>query len=168
MRRTQKQFRPVRRFETLERRAMLAGNVGAQQLTGFLLITGDDASNAIQITQVDPTTFKVTGLGTKVNGSNSPQIITGVTGGIGIQMLGGNDVVTLKNISTGSIEATLGTGNDTLVATGVNTNFITEFEGEDGNNSIVIDNCNGWFRGDTVSALPSWRMLVLEGMCHWA
>src|ERR1043165_1413771 len=91
----------LRQFEHLEDRRLLAGNVTANATTvpGVLLITGDGSSNGILVEQVSAASFKVTGLGTTVNASFSAKTITGVTGGIAINMQGGNDAVTLKNLT---------------------------------------------------------------------
>src|SRR5438874_387391 len=109
------------RFESLESRLALAGNVTAALFAGGLLITGDNSANAILVEQVDADSFRVTGLGTRVNGSFSPQQIDGVVTGIGIDMLGGNDAVTLRNLTVPGegLGIVLGSGNDTLVLTGV-------------------------------------------------
>src|SRR3954468_16205343 len=89
----------MRFVEALEPRLTLAGNVTAAIISGGLVITGDNSANAILVEQIDSDSFRVTGLGTRVNGSFSPQQIDGVVNGIGIDMRGGNDVVTLKNLT---------------------------------------------------------------------
>ncbi len=132
-------------FESLENRNLLAGNVIASSGTGALIIWGDNSANVITVTQVSSTSFKVAGAGTKVNGSNSAQTFTGVVDGIFINLCGGSDVLTLKNLniygSSGEISlgVMLGDGNDALVMTGVTTCEACAINGGSGNNAIAID-----------------------------
>ncbi len=101
------------RFETLENRAMLAGNVLASVSGTTLNITGDAAANSIQITQNSSGNWKVTGVATKVNGSSSFTSNTLVTD-ILIDLMAGNDTT---NISKGSLSGEIlwsdASGNDT-------------------------------------------------------
>ena len=118
--------------------------MSAINYAGSLVIEGDNSANAILVTQIDPTTIKVTGLGTKVNGSYSPQTIPGVVG-IAIDMNGGADAVTLKSISIPAFSVDLGTGNDALVMSDVHSTDgadSCDIEGGTGNNVISMDNCS--------------------------
>jgi hypothetical protein len=97
-------------FEQLENRALLSVNVVSG---GDLDITGNGASDLIQVSQTGPTTWKVQGIGaTKVNGASS-YTASGVTGSIRIALGDGNNSVTLSN---GTVPADLsiinGDGND--------------------------------------------------------
>src|SRR5207247_5079240 len=94
-----KRTRNAMRFESLEARLALAGNVTAALVGGALIITGDNSANGILVERVDADSFRITGLGTRVNGSFSAKQINGVTTGIGIDMKSGSDVVTLKNLT---------------------------------------------------------------------
>jgi hypothetical protein len=51
------------RFEPLERRLLLAGDVNVTFNRGTLNVTGDGANNQIAIEYVAPNTFRVTGDG---------------------------------------------------------------------------------------------------------
>jgi large repetitive protein len=141
MRKSNKFTGRIHRFECLENRTMLAGNVSAINYAGALVISGDNSANAILVTQIDPTTIKVTGIGTKVNGSYSPQTIPNVLG-ITVDMYGGADAVTLKNITIPGIGVDLGDGSDVLVMSGVHSTSSGDIEGGTGNNSISMDHCS--------------------------
>ncbi|HZZ26785.1 MAG TPA: hypothetical protein VFE46_02160 [Pirellulales bacterium] len=128
--------------ERLEDRRMLAGNVYVANDGGALVITGDSAANVFTLTQTAANTFKVTGSGTTVHGTNP---ISGIYNGIFIDMTqGGNDVVTLKNVniqgqSDGiSLGVLLGNGNNTLVLTGVTTELACGIVGGSKVNAITI------------------------------
>jgi hypothetical protein len=105
-------FRKDRRrrlaFESLECRRALAGNVLASvsASSGSLQITGDDASNAVEIhgtgipgeVLVTPIEGQ-TGQPTTVNGGSTPILLTGVTGGLGVGMRQGNDEFYIKDFA---------------------------------------------------------------------
>jgi hypothetical protein len=113
-----------RSFESLENRQLLAGNVTADATTvpGTLVIEGDNSANVLVLTQVSPGVIKITPAGTKLNGSSSAQNFN-VTNGIYIDMGGGSDSLTLKNMTVPGTDETysaglsilMGTGNDGLV-----------------------------------------------------
>lgn len=134
-------------FESLEPRNLLAGNVTADSSSGALIVLGDNSANIITITQVSPDTYKVAGTATKVNGSNSAQTFY-ATDGIFINMNGGNDVLTVKNLTingeTGDIGLgiMLGAGADVLLVQKVTVGWETAIDGGEGNNAIVIDSCH--------------------------
>ena len=71
MRTQLKQYGRRLQFESLETRALLAGNVAAVVAAGDLEITGAAAGNAVQVWQSGPTTWKVQGIATTVNGSHN-------------------------------------------------------------------------------------------------
>ena len=58
-------------FEQLESRLALAGNVVSSIVNNGLVLTGDNSANVIVVEQTSPTSFKVKGAGTKVDGSSS-------------------------------------------------------------------------------------------------
>ena len=110
--------RSVRKLglENLERRELMAGDVGVYVSGGSLYVNGDNASNGLNITQVAPGTFDVAGAytgggATRVNGYYSPLRFYGVTDDVKITMNGGHDSVTLG----GSSEATRDVLPDDLV-----------------------------------------------------
>src|ERR1700690_4116414 len=87
-------------FERLENRALLAGNVMVAVNGGELDITGDNANNSIQVTQLTSGAWKVTGIGTHINGGTAPFTTSGadpVTADIVIKLRGGSDSVKVSN-----------------------------------------------------------------------
>jgi hypothetical protein len=87
------------RFETLERRDMMAGNVTASVAGGDLVIKGDSASNGVVVTRVDATTYEVRGImtggsDTRINGVTGNRVLLrGVTDDIRVNMYGGHDEI---------------------------------------------------------------------------
>ena len=119
------------RFERLEDRRMLAGNVSVSLTGNVLNITGDAASNAIAITSTADGAVTVTGLATPdgattINTPPNPQpgqalftAYAGYVGNIIVNMSGpgpasrGNDVVVVAGLSfNGSISIRMSSGND--------------------------------------------------------
>lgn len=115
--------------ESLEDRAMMAGNVTAWVARGTLYIRGDDASNGVIVRQVSSTTFTVTGTGgngllwdsTRINGGTRTQTFTNVTDDLDINMNNGNDFVEVSGSSRAApmvlpddLRVTGGRGNDGL------------------------------------------------------
>lgn len=102
-------------FESLEGRALLAGNVTATVVDGVLTIKGDNADNRIYIRQLDPQGQPVT----TVNGQTS-LVVEGVKNGISINLGNGNDFVNVsrpnasRNAATvpGKLAIDMGAGND--------------------------------------------------------
>ena len=84
------------RFELLESRVLLAGNVVASVVDGKLVILGDRDDNAIKITQIDPGIYTVSGLdGTTVNDVASFTNTEALTGSVKISMKAGADAVVI-------------------------------------------------------------------------
>jgi len=110
------------KFESLETRQMMAGDVSASVHAGTLCIKGDNLSNGITITagaipnQVIITGTTVGGSGTTVNGiTNAPVAVNNVTMDININMKGGNDTVTINNLTVnGTTNIKTGAGIDTV------------------------------------------------------
>jgi len=96
-----KQLRRQCAVESLENRALLAGNVTAIVDDGSLVVRGDVAGNGVAIHQTDIGRYVVTGFdlggATTVNGSSSPQIFNGVTADIVVDLQGGDDVLVMSN-----------------------------------------------------------------------
>ncbi|MDX1962319.1 MAG: hypothetical protein SFX18_04155 [Pirellulales bacterium] len=118
---TQSRKSGYRNFETLEERTVLAGNVTLSLSLGTLTITGDDLANNIAIfagTQpgdivVEGRVDAATGQATTINGT--PQATFNITGPIVIDLRGGNDELTLKNLTSAhSWTINGGEGNDNL------------------------------------------------------
>ena len=82
--------RPLQ-LETLESRAMLAGNVLASAEDGHLLVRGDKLGNEIAITSVDGEYTIIGSNGTTINGSAEPFTIENITGNLDIDLGKGDD-----------------------------------------------------------------------------
>jgi hypothetical protein len=142
MRRSKKNLGRISRFESLESRSLLAGNVSAAvDGGGNLVIDGDAASNAIQLAQIGANTWKVTGLATTVNG-NHTFIAQGVTSSIGTFMSQGNNTVQfLGGNVAGGINFDGDQGNDVLLLSNLTVSRVVDIEAGNGTNVITIDNC---------------------------
>ena len=128
-------------FENLEDRRLLAGNVTAVKIGATLFITGDDASNAIEIRAANPATpgdgnVLVTGLVDNDPASNQPTSVNGVLlisqpfsgiQNLNIDMKGGNDSVDIDApLTLKDLTAKMGAGNDRFSINGIfPTAFVT-------------------------------------------
>ena len=89
--------KPVRTFESLENRSMLAGNVtAAVDGGGNLTITGDAKANTIYIAETSSGGWRIQGLSTKINGHAKIFVTAPVTGNITVDMGDGNDRFSCK------------------------------------------------------------------------
>lgn len=105
------------RFETLESRAMCAGNVTAAVSNGALTVTGDNLSNTVSVESFSGGRIQVRGFNTSVNSTfGAPRVFNNVTGGVFINMNGGNDLLRVTNvILPGRLYIDMGAGNDQTV-----------------------------------------------------
>lgn len=106
--------------ETLENRALLAGNITAVVDGGVLRLTGDAASNGVRIRQsgdnLEVVGTLLAGTATTINGDAS-FTASGVTNGLIATMGNGNDSIRLANDSgpltiAGTLVVSTGNGND--------------------------------------------------------
>ena len=111
--------------DALERRTLMAGDVVVSVIGAELHIQGDDEANAIAILRTPNTTaFQVvrTDVNTTINGSLSPYLATGVTGGFVIESGAGNDRLGIHGASVnGPLKIDTGTdaGADSVNLVGV-------------------------------------------------
>jgi hypothetical protein len=114
------------KFESLENRQMMAGDVVGSVQAGTLTLKGDNFNNAITITPgVVPNSVVVTGFTpvggnpTVVNGlANTPVTFLNITNGLKVKMAPGNDEVTVNNLNIfGKAKFDMGAGVDTLIIT---------------------------------------------------
>jgi hypothetical protein len=135
-------------FERLETRTFLAGNVMVAVNSGELDITGDNANNSIQVTQLTSGAWKINGVNTQINGgSNSYTTTDPVTGNIVINLSGGSDTLKISNgnvsgallINADDVPSTPQDGNDNVQVSNVITGLSTA--GDD--NSLIINLGNG-------------------------
>jgi hypothetical protein len=110
------------RFEALEGRRMMAGDVSVRLSGGSLLIDGDFFDNAVSIT-AGAIPFQVIVAGSTTGGA--PTKINGVP----------NGVFTLNNF-TNDLRINMGAGNDTLVATGATVRGNATVSGGAGNDFL--------------------------------
>jgi len=134
-------------FEQLETRALLAGNVNVAVNAGELDITGDAASNSIQVTQLASGQWKVTGTATKINGGNAAFVTTAanpVTGDIDIDLGQGNNTLQMQNgAAPANVNIGSGSGNDVLTVRKVTSNSSVgtiSIAAGDGSNVINVNN----------------------------
>jgi hypothetical protein len=114
------------RFESLELRQLLAGDVLVNVVRGDLLIRGDTEGNEIAVTEgAEPGSFVVTGLnGTTVHQEGQTPAtevtVTGVRNDVRIGLGEGNDSVSLVEANVrGSVLIHTGAGEDEVVVDGV-------------------------------------------------
>ena len=120
-----RKWRPCK-FESLESRNLLAGDVTASIHNGDLVIKGDDFANGITITAgATAGTVVITGINaggsaTNVNGTaNGVVTLSGFTDDLKISMKGGDDTVSITNLDVpGTAEIKGGDGNDTITIGG--------------------------------------------------
>src|SRR5262249_3150905 len=93
------------KFESLEQRNLLAGDVTASIVHGDLVIKGDDLANGITITAgTNAGTVVITGVdaggsSTTVNGTaNGTVTLSGFTDDLKINMNGGDDTVSITEL----------------------------------------------------------------------
>jgi hypothetical protein len=113
------------RFERLEARELLAGNVIVTVAGSVVTIRGDNQSNSIEISSDDQGASWVRGLdwdgaATSINGQPSGLArIPSKASRIVIDMKDGNDTVTASGFNVrAAIQANMGSGNDTLEING--------------------------------------------------
>lgn len=110
-------------LESLEAKAMLAGDVSAVVVDGDLTITGDEFNNHVAIAAgAAAGEFVITGLAddgggaTTVNGASDALVVSGVTGDVTIEMGDGDDTV---QVASGDFAANLtvntGAGADVVL-----------------------------------------------------
>jgi hypothetical protein len=108
------------RFESLEERNLLAGDVLVSVLEGRLVIEGDELANNIAITAgAEAGSFVISGLdGTTVHEGEAPAAevtVTGVEAGVRVELGEGDDTMALADVSIQSnVSINMGEGNDTV------------------------------------------------------
>ncbi len=140
MHRSSTRFGRISRFESLETRPLLAGNVTAVLSGTGLSVTGDAAANSIQVSRLADGDWQVKGIATKINGINSPADFAGVTD-IGIDLGAGNDTMQL---SGGTLPHVLNisdsAGNTTILLNNFHSLSDIDISLTGGNNSIIFNN----------------------------
>lgn len=164
-----------RRFESLEDRRMLAGNVTANVFQGFLVICGDNLANVICVEGVN-NQIKVSGTATTINSKSSPALFDTGSGqvcrGIVLDMKGGNDVVKIKNLEVPGwkLDVQLCGGHDVLTIDRVQVCGQVCINGDSGNDTVAITNSS--FSGrvgirtcDGVDAVVLTKVCITGALC---
>ncbi len=101
------------RFEDLESRRLLTGNVTAKVSAFNLNLTGDAQNNAITITQMGVNTYCISGQdGTTINGQSKISV-TGVKNNVNVTFLNGSDSLVLTDASfPADVTVKMGNGTD--------------------------------------------------------
>ena len=138
------------KFESLETRQMMAGDVVGKTQPGTLTLKGDNFTNGITIIAgAVPHSILVTGFtptgstGTTVNGVASGTGVTflNVTKGVKIEMKAGNDVVEFQNVTIdGKVKIDMGSGDDVVRTDFTNFNSSLEMNTKGGTDLVDIDN----------------------------
>jgi len=114
------------RFEALESKQLLAGDVFVSVVGGNLVVAGDEAGNQVAITSgAEPGEYVIRGLdGTNIVQSTDPAVVTppvsevvvtGVTRGARIGLGAGDDTLVMSDVGfRGSVNVGMGEGNDTV------------------------------------------------------
>jgi hypothetical protein len=163
--RNEKKRQAARRFESLERRNPLAGNVTAAVVGGTLMLEGDSGENAVQVRQLSESSWEVRGLDTRINGSNSAFIANGVLAGISADLNRGDDFIKIFN---GTIAADLvvetNQGADALQFINLNVNGIANVTTGDDNDSVLVSDVevNGTVESETPDT-GAFRLLTHGG-----
>lgn len=143
-------------MERLERREVKAGNVSAWvDASGSLNVVGDGAANGVQITQVNATTYTVSGLNhfgsTAVNGGFS-RTFSNVRDDIYVDLGNGDDYLAMGGTTTGGrarlnddLFIAMGAGNDTVDIRGLMNRDADDYMSIDtgsGNDWVYLANVN--------------------------
>ena len=121
-------------IESLESRAMMAGNITVQQNGDTLNVTGDDLGNQFTLIRDNVGQLVATGIGTTVNGGAVALSFPGINN-IVVNSNGGDDIVGIDNngIPLNSVQVNLGAGADNFQInnTSIQSLNITGGEGAD-------------------------------------
>lgn len=133
-------------IQTLEVRALLAGNVLASLSGSHLSVTGDAVDNSVEVTVVNNQVVLRGLSNTTINGTTALFVIASGTdtapGNITIQTGAGNDTVIFsRNVKvSGSTFLDGGAGNDALSVTGATFHQVISIFGREGNDTISVQN----------------------------
>lgn len=110
------------RFEALEQRLPLAGNVTAQVSGGTLLLFGDGLDNSVSITEgANAQQYLITGVPTEIGGATTINgqpafVANGVRFSTIVNLRGGNDTLSIADLVVNNdLNITMDTGDDTVL-----------------------------------------------------
>jgi hypothetical protein len=129
------------RFEALERRLLLAGDVNVTFNRGTLNVTGDGGDNHFQVEYIAPDTYRVTGIDTNVRGIDEYSGVLSVN----VNMSrGGNNRVEIKGteesrfVLPGNLTIQGGSGNDVVVVEWARINGQVTINTGMGNDRVLV------------------------------
>jgi hypothetical protein len=117
-------------LEALEGRLAPASNVTASVVGGNLTITDNAATSSLTLSQPAANEVTITpGAGITINGKSGPVTLSGVSGGLNVNLGTGNDTLTFDlshhNFNIGFVSITGTTGSKTILTNDANTtNFL--------------------------------------------
>lgn len=131
-------------FESLERRALMAGDVFVAIEGELLRVEGDNLGNQVTLAQTSSGDLVVSGQnGTTINGLPSVRFVRPIINAAEVRMEGGDDTVVLRGLRIANdLFADLGAGNDRLVSPAVapiTVGASALIYGEAGNDTIQLN-----------------------------
>lgn len=105
-------------LEQLETRSLLAGNIAARVIDGYLIVQGDGAPNRLRIDnqRLAVGEVRVTPVGGTVNGESAPAVLRGWNSGIRLSLDESDDRVVLDRLNIrGNLLVRSGLGDDIVV-----------------------------------------------------
>lgn len=127
-------------IEQLEKREMMAGDVGVSVLNGDLRIVGNAADNQVEVYRLNNGQIRVAGIDTTVNGSSSQNF--SVSDDIFITMNQGNNDVFFRNYNGGvradAVQISMSNGKDRVFVDGLRARGDVEIHTWGGNDQISI------------------------------
>jgi hypothetical protein len=130
-----------RRFESLEARNLMAGNVTAAVIEGNLWINGDAKGNSIEVRQTSKTDWEVVGIGTLINGRDKSFVVKNYDGLTRIALKGGNDAVKIADARIDSFFGIdTGAGSDFINLQNLRGDMNLLVQSGDGNDVIRLNN----------------------------
>lgn len=131
-------------FESLERRALMAGDVFVAIEGELLRVEGDNLSNQVTLTQTSAGDLVVSGQnGTTINGLPSVRFARPAINAAEIRMEGGDDTVVLRGLRLANdLFVDLGAGNDRLTSPAtspISVGANAAIYGEAGNDTVQLN-----------------------------
>jgi hypothetical protein len=129
------------RFESLENRNMMAGNVTTAVVGGILALGGDNSSNYLVVHQIGTNRIQVQGIATtiRVNGQSYNSYTFNNVTGLLAELGGGNDTLTMYDTTLNSgIDALLESGNDVLNFTNIKAVGGVAIDAGSGNDAVAL------------------------------
>lgn len=127
----------------LESRQLLAGNVQAELINGEVTITGDRSKNEINLFSDGSGLHVVAVNGTKLNGVANSEVVFAVADNVVIDLLEGNDILSVGSFVGGSLSVQMGSGSDVAAFSAVTITAGFNLDGGTGGDFLSLDDDNG-------------------------